>query len=433
MLTPEENFALARREHDDGKTRVDSTPPLLTIESTSICNLRCVMCPHGVGGVERPKHMPEELIALLAEPLAAAREAQLHGIGEPLASPAFWRALDSELFHPDCVLNINTNLTLLNDRRLAALLGAKPRLRLNVSLDAATPQTYARIRGADFDEVIGNIRRLVAARGTRTRPALFMNMTLMRENIEEAAAFVELAHGLGADRVYLWQMNRAPEAQMKRHTVDRADWRFNYAEQGLWNFPALSNRCLRVAQQRAKELGIPLVLEGFRDIFFDEPEAAETVLQPAMAAVTATAGIPTPPATAGIPTPPAGAETVRDCRAPWEWALISTDGDVRPCCYSTGTIGNLNDKSFAEIWNGADAQALRRDLSTGAVNYVCRNAACKYVKNSSVPEHRLSAAIKLRRRLDAAFRDRFRPAWRKIPPAGRRRILGLWKRLVVRP
>jgi MoaA/NifB/PqqE/SkfB family radical SAM enzyme len=419
MLTPEENLTLARREHDDGSVTVASTPPLLTIESTSICNLRCVMCPHAVGGVERPKHMPEELIARLAGPLAVAREVQLHGIGEPLASPAFWRALESDLLDPDCTVNVNTNLTLLNERRLTLLMAAKPALRLNISLDAATPQTYARIRGAEFDEVINNIRRLVAARGDRTRPAIYVNMTLMRENIEEAPGFVELAHDLGVDRVYLWQMNRTDEGQMRRHAVDRAGWHFNYAEQGLWKFPALSNRCLRDARARAAELGMPIELEGFRDIFFDEPAASEDCAPPVAASA------PEPA------TPPV--ETVRDCRAPWEWALIATDGDVRPCCYATGTIGNLNDRPFAEIWNGADMRSLRRDLTAGKVNYVCRNAACKYVKNSSIPESMLPATARLRRRLDAELRNLLRPAWRKISPAGRRRILSLWKTIFVRP
>jgi len=415
MLSPEENFTLACCERDAGKTAVESSPALLTIESTSICNLRCVMCPHGINAVDRPKHMPEEIIAQLIGPLAVAREAQLHGIGEPLASPAFWRALESEAFHPDCVFNVNTNLTILNDRRLGLLVKAKAELRLNVSVDAATAPTYSRIRGADFAEVIGNIRRLVAARGGSIRPALYMNMTLMRENIEEAPAFVELAHDLGVDRVYLWQMNRWSDEQMAPYRVDRADWHFDYAKQGLWNFPALSNRCLRAAQLRAQELGIPLMLEGFKDIFFSEPVDVGAAVPPR---ATSSAAVPEPVLPA--------VETVRDCRAPWEWALVSTDGDVRPCCFASGTVGNLNDAAFEEIWNGAEIQALRGDLLAGVVNRICRGAACKYVKNSTPAEAARGFTTGLRRKIRSEIKNLLRPSWKKIPAARRRRILKLW-------
>jgi|SRR5580658_2083088 MoaA/NifB/PqqE/SkfB family radical SAM enzyme len=371
MLTPEENFALTHREHDTGAVRVESSPALLTIESTSICNLRCVMCPHAIDAVDRPKHMPAEIIDRLKGPMGLAREAQLHGIGEPLASPAFWRALESDAFHPDCILNINTNLTILNDRRLALLMAARTELRLNISVDAATAETYSRIRGASFDEVTGNIRRLVAARGGGKRPAIYMNMTLMRENIEEAPAFVELAQALGADRVYLWQMNHWADEEMARYRIDRAGWHFDYAEQGLWNFPALSNRSLRAAQLRSEALGIPLLLEGLKDIFFAEPEPAAAPDPPTGAAATQAA--------VAVPAAP---ETVRDCRAPWEWALVSTDGDVRPCCFAPGTLGNLNQASFDEIWNGKEMQRLRGDLLAGVVNRICDKAVCKYVKNT---------------------------------------------------
>ena len=105
-----------REEHAAGKLVVSTFPTRITIESTSFCNLRCVMCPHGIGAVDRPRHMPERMLDSLVEAAAVVNQAQLHGIGEPLASPVFWRALESDVFHADTKLTVNTNLTILNER-----------------------------------------------------------------------------------------------------------------------------------------------------------------------------------------------------------------------------------------------------------------------------------------------------------------------------
>jgi radical SAM protein with 4Fe4S-binding SPASM domain len=392
MRTPEENALLMREEHAAGKLIVANFPTLLTIESTSICNLRCVMCPQAIDAVHRPRHMPEHILDSLAEATRVASKAQLHGIGEPLASPVFWRALANDAFHPDAILTVNTNLTLLNDRHLAILVGAHQELRLNVSLDAACEVTYRRIRGADFYEVTRNIARLRAARGDRQYPVITINMTLMRENIEEAPAFIELAHRLQVDGVLLWHLNRWPEESMAAYKTDRDGWHFDYAAQGLWNYPGLSDRCLRAAIRRAEELAIPVKMDP--SVLFDQSSAA----QPVAVAETGTPGATRAPLNRSVTTaegvvraeraPAATAaqpDTVKDCRFPWEWAVITTDGDVRPCCHATGAVGNLNDTGFAELWNGKEMQELRRDVTANRINRLCHNAACRFVQNMPRP------------------------------------------------
>src|SRR6185312_14947964 len=83
-LDPIRNRRLAMEEYYYGRAKLNSTPALLTIESTSRCNLRCVMCPHAVGAVDRPKHFDEQLVKRLTKFLLRSDAVQLHGIGEPL-------------------------------------------------------------------------------------------------------------------------------------------------------------------------------------------------------------------------------------------------------------------------------------------------------------------------------------------------------------
>lgn len=129
-----------------------------------------------------------------------------------------------------------------------------------------------------------------------------------------------------------------------KYSVDREDWHFEYAEQGLWNYPALSDRMLRAAVRRAEELGVPVHFDESKNTFFDEGECT-----------------PTAEATS---TP---LETVRHCTHPWDAFLVSSNGEARTCCFSK-PIGNLNDQSFFEIWNGPVMQRLRRDIKPKTVS-----------------------------------------------------------------
>jgi radical SAM protein with 4Fe4S-binding SPASM domain len=75
-------------------------------------------------------------------------------------------------------------------------------------------------------------------------------------------------------------------------------------------------------------------------------------------------------------------ETVKDCHFPWTWMVVVADGDVKPCCYSAASIGNLHEASAEEVWNGPVAIELRRYIKADKIHPVCAGAACKFVQNT---------------------------------------------------
>lgn len=80
---------------------------------------------------------------------------------------------------------------------------------MKVSFDGATRATFERFgAGASFEEVCGNVRALTSRlQGVRIRrPAVALQMTLMRDNVDELPALVELASELGADRVKAYHL-----------------------------------------------------------------------------------------------------------------------------------------------------------------------------------------------------------------------------------
>jgi MoaA/NifB/PqqE/SkfB family radical SAM enzyme len=269
-MTPSENQALGLDEFRSGKTVLASTPNLITLETTSRCNLQCVMCSHAVGGVARPKHLDESISGSLSAFLSHASAIQLHGIGEPINSPAFWSSLANVPPPEICESSINTNFTVINASQMERLVNSNLRL-INVSLDASTPGTYQKIRGFDFKKVIDNIKTFQERKKTLNKkyPLLYLNMTLMRSNIEELVDFIDLAFDLSANYVCAWHLNRWPDAEMSRLVVIRDDWTFDYKKEGLWNFPDLSNDCINKASLRAKELGISLWLPTSTNVYFE--------------------------------------------------------------------------------------------------------------------------------------------------------------------
>jgi len=68
------------------------------------------------------------------------------------------------------------------------------------------------------------------------------------------------------------------------------------------------------------------------------------------------------------------------CSCPWDWAMVTADGAVRPCCYASHDAGNLNEQSLAEIWNGRTMLEVRYFIEQNQLHSLCRHAACKYAQ-----------------------------------------------------
>jgi molybdenum cofactor biosynthesis enzyme MoaA len=65
-------------------------------------------------------------------------------------------------------------------------------------------------------------------------------------------------------------------------------------------------------------------------------------------------------------------------------------GEVFPCCQSwlTKSFGNMSDKPVADVWNGKDAQELRRSILDNSFRY-CRGDVCPYLQRVDGPVQRV--------------------------------------------
>jgi MoaA/NifB/PqqE/SkfB family radical SAM enzyme len=101
-------------------------------------------------------------VALLDE-LPDLEQVTLQGLGEPLLHPDLV-AMVTAAKHRGLRVGFNTNGTLLTPDKAEALVAAGTDW-MHVSMDGATAATFEHIRhGARFDQVLQNLRRLVAVR-----------------------------------------------------------------------------------------------------------------------------------------------------------------------------------------------------------------------------------------------------------------------------
>jgi hypothetical protein len=70
---------------------------------------------------------------------------------------------------------------------------------------------------------------------------------------------------------------------------------------------------------------------------------------------------------------------IKECRAPWECAIINPDGGFRVCMYSGRTLGSLASSTPGELWNGPEIQALRRAILENRLTRYCAGAGCPHV------------------------------------------------------
>lgn len=73
---------------------------------------------------------------------------------------------------------------------------------------------------------------------------------------------------------------------------------------------------------------------------------------------------------------------IKDCKEPWINLQILSDGTIRPCCWCAGNLGNINEFTLEQIWNGEKIKELRNYISNGKIHPICSEISpCPYIRN----------------------------------------------------
>jgi len=310
-------------------------PRVVFIEVTNHCNLLCETCPRTFVSSEAPMTLGWDNFVRIVEQFPDMQRAVLHGIGEPLINRDLPRMI-AYLKQRGVTVLFNTNATLLNEAWARQLI-ASGLDELRCSIDGATPQTYAAIRGAPLlPRLLANLRRFTRLQRElgAPLPRVSIWMTGMRENIHELPALVRLAAQVGVGEVYMQRMVYSLDQGQAVGMMDAGHALFD-------DFDAQADQAVAEAEHVAAALGITLRASGATDPRHSLEAARQKEPRPWAA-----------------------------CMRPWTTAYVTANGNCLPCCispfattdYESLKLGNLFEHQFEQIWNDPRYQQWRVDL-----------------------------------------------------------------------
>jgi MoaA/NifB/PqqE/SkfB family radical SAM enzyme len=304
-------------------------PFYVQVNPTNLCNLQCRGCRYhssktvGLSNTAGDlRYMPLELVEKLSKELSAGgtTEATICGEGESLMYP-HWFEMVSAFKRAGLRVQLFTNGTLLDESTASRLLDSGLDV-LNVSMWATSPEEYAEsYPGTDpvnFENALEGIRAVTKLKAERQihLPTVILTGPLTRQNYKSISKRIAMAHEHGCNRVRF-----APFIDVG-------------GEFASDNVPPGEIDALR------KELVASRTIIESHSMSHNLDQA---LLRYRL-----------------------GREVWRQvpCYASWFYAHISFDGQVKPCGPCDVTLGNLNNTSFEDIWNGPEYRAFRTNAVT---------------------------------------------------------------------
>jgi len=202
-MSPKAEYWLSERDGDLLLHPCRPDARKLYIEATTGCNLHCQTCIRNVWD-DPESQMSMATFQRVVDGLEGLPDLErivLTGFGEPLTHP---RILDMiEMVRGrGLAVTVGSNGLLLTAGMARDLirLGVD---RLVISVDGVKPETYADVRGAMLSEVLSNIRALNEAKSQLGSlvPALGIEFVVLKSNLAELPELTGLASRLNAARV----------------------------------------------------------------------------------------------------------------------------------------------------------------------------------------------------------------------------------------
>jgi MoaA/NifB/PqqE/SkfB family radical SAM enzyme len=306
-----------------------SLPRSIYIEPTSRCNEFCQQCPRTLLSREEDRDLTFDDFRSIVDQFPVLERVVLHGLGEPLLNKELPQMVRYLKDRGTYVLFNSNGIALTEERGQALIEAGLDEYRL--SMDGATRETYARVRGVDaFTKIwrnVRNFRKLQRAQQANT-PRVSLWFTAMRENLHELPALIELA-----------AENDVLEVYMQRLVY--FDQGLAHSEQSLFRRASEEELALvKHCEARCKELGIAFQAAG---------------------STTPTSSI----------VRDFGSRPWSGCQRPYTLTYITSSGNVLSCCFAPfghrsareyheeRVLGNVFKQSINEIWHGERYNAFR--------------------------------------------------------------------------
>jgi GTP 3',8-cyclase len=303
-----ERVAKWQAGHDNWETAKDIYPIYLEVSPIGTCNHRCSFCGLDFMGYQNIKIPPEILKQRLSEMAKLGiKSIMFAGEGEP----ALYKELPDILDHCTEVgidTSLTTNMVMFNDKNIDSII--RNTKWIKVSINAGTPETYAKIHGTkpqDFDIAINNMKKSVVLRKEKGYSCTIgAQMLLLDDNFDTAIPLAQATKEAGIDYLVIKPYSQHLLSNTTKYkNIDYSKYLYLKGELEKFNS------------------------SGFKVIF--RTKTMDKLIDPD--------------------------DKYKKCGStPFFWGYIASNGDAYGCSCFLGNekfkYGNINEDSFKEIWEG---------------------------------------------------------------------------------
>jgi radical SAM family protein/iron-sulfur cluster protein len=191
-----------------GRDRAPILPEIVQIESTNLCNAKCVFCPrddmHRKQGV-----MSLELFKKIVDECAKLKitHVRVHNYGEPFMDRNLVDKVRYAKSKGIREVGMISNGSLITENVARQMVEAGLDA-INISVDASGKEVFERTRlNLDYDTVIGNVRTLARLRkeSGRTHPKLILSFVRQNNSADEQAFIREWSQV--ADKIHITDLH----------------------------------------------------------------------------------------------------------------------------------------------------------------------------------------------------------------------------------
>jgi MoaA/NifB/PqqE/SkfB family radical SAM enzyme len=345
-------------------------PESVQIGISNRCNYRCIFCLDHPSFVSKDQPYPDafaekfykghpevdfgrenmdlELFKRLVDDLhdLGTRRVSFTGKGEPFMNPHVLEMAEyvkrKKLYCLIC-----TNGSLLKEKTIEELIRIGVD-RINVSFNAGSPETYARIHSTEkpekFEQLISRLKGVsdLKKKHGKNCPEISLSFALCKYTYREIREMVNIGISTGADSLSFVKINIYEDSKF-----------------------------LDLTEEENKELMHHL---GESDELAGKHNIA-TNIQMLLNADETFAGGTSWNFYKKVP-----------CYVGLTFSLILADGTVNPCCDGLRFMGNIKEKSFKEIWLSDEYKTFRKESLempvTGKMAGDCRCHQCDWVRNN---------------------------------------------------
>lgn len=368
----EYNFSKIQASLERRDLFLDGYPTMVHFLMIDKCNVKCIMCGGDYFRSTSGRKITIEKFKTMAANLKLehARSVVLAGAGDPLLNRdlvPIIRFLNST--YPHIAISITTNGLALSETLSHALLECTLG-QVNISINAASRETYRRIMQVDgFEAVCNNARRFADLRRLARKPVSFQfSAAVNRLNIEEMPLLVELANAIGMDSINLFYTRFYPE-RIRHLNIDDPQNRLEN-DASLFVHQELSDAMIEESKSLARKCGIHFMHEP---LFKDHAAACA-------------------------------------CSWPMTQIMVGFDGEIYPCGGSevhfrdkveggVYDFGNALEAPIDHFWNAEVYRALRVSSRQGES---CPIPECRCCANVFSPNDVRSHIMQWDREADAA-------------------------------